>query len=924
MNRKLLSIFLKTVVVLLSFAFTAAAQNGTIRGVVKDNNGQPVADATVVIDGKKNGVLTDNNGKYSFVVGPGQYTVIASYVGATPQKQSVTVASGKVSEANLTLPFGQQLNDVVVVGSRSSNVRSRTQTAVPVDVISAKELFNTGQIEPTQAIAQVAPSFNSSRQTLADGSDHIDPATLRGLGPDQVLVLVNGKRRYTTSLINLNGTVGKGAVGTDLNAIPASAIERIEVLRDGASSQYGSDAIAGVVNVVLKKNTGTQVNTQFGQQYAGDGQVAQLGFTHGFKFKNPKDYLTLNADIRYRGATNRAGDYTGPVYVNWAVSRNTGESDAAFIARKTTLYNQDQALKAQNNFSTKKNIDFGNSKLKNLAFDLNGGNQLSENVQFYYNAGVSYRKGDAGALYRYPYQTTQNIAEIYPNGFLPHILSDVWDKNLQAGIKFTSAGWKWDISNTFGGNSFAYHVDNSLNASQYTLGASAPTSFYSGTTKFNQNTFNVDVTKDLSQQLSVFKTFNLAFGGEYRLDNYGIVAGDEASYTNYTPSSGKAGGAQAFPGFQPSNSVNAFRNIGGVYADVESDITDRLLIDAAVRFENYSDFGSNLAGKLAARYKLTNFLSLRGDINNGFRAPSLQQRYYSSVSTVFVNVNGVLTPRQVGTFRNNSDVAKAFGIPSLEAEKSLNGSLGLTVNAGGFSLTADAYSISIRNRIVLTGQFSRSNTTVDQLLSSYPDVNAAQFFTNAINTQTQGLDVVASYKLNLSKDQTLNLSLASNFNQTKVYGQVKGTDKIPADQFGNTLFNRQERGRIEKGQPRSKITASGNYQWGKFGTVLRVTRYGETESLNASNPVLDEKYSAKALTDLALSYQVSKVVQITIGANNLFDVYPDKIKNTQSLSPYTTASALDNTSYGRMPYGRDAIQFGFNGGYYYASVGLKF
>jgi len=344
----------------------------------------------------------------------------------------------------------------------------------------------------------------------------------------------------------------------------------------------------------------------------------------------------------------------------------------------------------------------------------------------------------------------------------------------------------------------------------------------------------------------------------------------------------------------------------------------------AARFENYSDFGSNLAGKLAARYKLTKFLSLRGDINNGFRAPSLQQRYYSSVSTVFVNVNGVLTPRQVGTFRNNSDVAQAFGIPSLKAETSLNGSLGLTVNAGEFSLTADAYNISIRNRIVLTGQFSRSNTTVDQLLSAYPDVNAAQFFTNAVNTETHGLDVVASYKLHPSATQLLTLSLAGNFNKTRVFGDVAGTDKIPADLFGSTLFNRQERGRLEKGQPSSKITASGNYQWGKFGSALRVTRYGETASLNATNPLLDEKYSAKALTDLSFSYQVSKVVQVTVGANNLFNVYPDKIKNTTSLSPYTTASALDNTSYGRMPYGRDAIQFGFNGGYYFASIGLKF
>jgi iron complex outermembrane receptor protein len=908
----------------LVFSFTAVAQNGTIKGIVKDDKGQAIADASVTIAGKNNGVITDQNGNYSINIPTGKYNVIASYVGTSPQQQKVEVKANETIEINFSLKLGQELTDVIVVGSRSNNARSSTQTAVPIDVISSRELLLTGNVEPTQMISVVAPSFNSSRQTLADGSDHIDPATLRGLEPDQVLVLVNGKRRYSTALINLNGTIGKGSVGTDLNAIPASAIERVEVLRDGASSQYGSDAIAGVINVILKQSAGTQITSQFGQQYKGDGQVGQIGISHGFKFSNIGDYLTLNADVRYRGATNRAGDYSGPVYKNWAVSRNTNESDADFITRKTDLYNQDQALIAQNNFSRSKTINFGNSELKSFGFDLNGGNALNSNIFIYYNAGTSYRNGNAGGLYRYPYQSSQNISDIYPDGFLPHILSDVWDKNAQAGVKFSTNGWNWDISNTFGGNSFKYNVENSLNASQYVLGANAPTSFYSGKIKFNQNIVNADVSKDLHEQLNAFKSFNVAFGGEYRVENYGIEAGDVASYTNYDPQSGKAGGAQVFPGFQPSNEVDAYRHIGAAYADIESDINDRLLINTAVRVENYSDYGSSVAGKFATRYKITDYLSIRGDINNGFRAPSLQQRNYSSVSTVFVNVNGVLTPRQVGTFRNNSDVAKAFGIPSLKAETSLNGSLGFTVKAGQFSLTADAYAITIHDRIVLTGQFSRSNTTVNTLLTDYPDVNAVQFFTNAINTETQGVDVVTAYKFQWQNKQSLNISLAGNYNETHIFGKVAGTDKIPADQFENTLFNRQERGRIEKGQPRSKITFSTNYQWNKFGTVLRFTRYGEVQSLNASNPLLDEKYSAKTLTDISFSYQATKAIQVTVGANNVFDVYPDKIKNTKSLSPYTADAALDNTSYGRMPYGRDAIQFGFNGGYYYLTLGLKF
>jgi iron complex outermembrane receptor protein len=911
---------------ILSFVFEmASAQTGTVKGTVKDAGGSPLQGASVTARETKNGANTDAAGNYSLNLPSGSHTLEISYVGFQTIRQTVVVTAGSITQADINLQQAGDLSGVVVIGSRSSTVRSQTQTAAPVDIISAKDLQATGQVEPTQMIALVAPSFNSSRQTIADGTDHIDPATLRGLGPDQVLVLMNGKRRYNTALINVNGTIGRGSVGTDLNSIPFSAIERIEILRDGASSQYGSDAIAGVVNVVLKRSKGTNFISQLGQQYKGDGEVAQIGISHGFDMKKQGSYLVLSLDARYRGATNRVGDYTGPVYVNWNVSRNTGESDADFITRKTNLYNQDQAQITSKGFDRSRNLALGNSQLKNISFMLNGGFKISGNAEFYYSASAGYRHGKAAGLYRYSYQTTQVIPEIYPNGFLPLILSDIIDKSAMAGIKFQTNGWHWDISNTFGGNSFEFDVARSNNATQFAMGANAPTEFYSGKLKFNQNTFNADISKDISDKVKGLKSLNIAGGAEFRVDMYGIDAGEEASYKNYDPNSGKAGGAQVFPGFQPDNEVDETRSVIGGYVDIESDITDKLLANVAGRYENYSDFGGNVAGKLALRYKLSDVFALRGAISNGFRAPSIHQRYFSAISTVFVTVNGVLTARQVGTFRNNSDVAKAFGIPSLEAEKSWNGSVGFTVKPSTkFTLTVDGYFIHIDDRIVLTGQFARTNATVNTLLAAYPDINAVQFFTNAVNTETKGIDVVSTYRTPLGGNQSLDITLAGNFNETKVVGPVKGTDKIPADQFGNVLFNRQEKARIELAQPRSKVMLSASYRVAKLTSTLRFTRYGEVETYDAANPLLDEKFDPKIVTDLSFSYRITRVLQATIGANNIFDVYPDQVKNVKAPSPFNNDAALDNASFGRIIYSRASTQFGFNGGFYFLSLGLNF
>lgn len=900
----------------LSFAFlhAYAQQNAVLKGTVKSSD-EMLGGATVTVGSRS--TTTGADGSFSISVKPGTYNVTVSFVGYKTITRSVSLKEGETLTLQFELEAGASVSEVVVLGSRSRVVRSNTLTPVPVDVFSVAELTMTGNVEPTQMINMVAPSFNSSRQTIADGTDHIDPATLRGLGPDQVLLLLNGKRRHNTALVNINGTIGRGSVGTDMNAIPTAAIERLEILRDGASSQYGSDAIAGVINVVLRKGKGTSVSAQLGQQYAGDGEVAQLGVYQGFNLGKNGGHLSFAGDLRYRGATNRVGTYTGPVFVNWNVARLSGESDAAYIARRLALYNRDRDSIAKYNFNLDKNMQIGNSQVLNSGLMMNGALPFSNNNgEFYFAAGLNYRNGQAAGFYRYPFQTSQLIPELYPLGFLPEIHSNIWDKNVMAGVKLkTNNNWRLDISNTFGGNSFEFNVKNSLNASQYALGARAQTEFEAGRIAFNQNTFNFDASKDFGDKFNL-KSFNLAMGAEWRTDFYRIVAGEEASWRNYDPQSGKVGGAQVFPGFQPSNAVMANRTVLGAYVDLESDLSDRFMFNVAGRFENYSDFGSNFAGKLAMRYKITDALSLRGAVSNGFRAPSIHQFYFSSVSTQFVNVGGNLTPRQVGTFRNNSEIARAFGIPELKAERSKNASFGITLKPNAvFSLTIDGYFIRIDDRIVYTSQFNRSNPVVNTILTPYPDVNAAQFFTNAINTETKGIDVVASLKPKVGKG-SLEFTLAGNFNQTNVVGNIKGTPVIPPDQFGNVLFSRLERSRIEVAQPRSKITLSSNYKIGKYGFYLRFTRFGEVEVWDP-NPALDEKFSPKVVTDMSIARKLGKNITVVLGANNLFDVYPDPIKVRNYPVPNSVGPFLDNSSFNRFIYSRAATQFGFNGGYYY-------
>jgi iron complex outermembrane receptor protein len=870
-----------------------------ITGKITNAKGEPLSGVSIVVKGKAGGTSTNANGVFTIEANEGDVLII-TIIGF--KSKEVTV--GSQHELNIFMEDAIAELTTVVVGSRSLRPRTNVESPVPVDVISSKDLLATGQIEPAQQIQFTAPSFVSNRQTIADGTDHIDPASLRGLGPDQVLVLVNGKRRYNTALVNINGTVGKGSVGTDLNSIPANSIERIEVLRDGAASQYGSDAIAGVINVVLKKKTGTQVFAHAGQQYEGDGANLQLGINQGFKLGKKGGVLNLTAEIRRRQPTNRAGEYLGTVFANSA--------------------SQDSALIAQNGgWDRKNNMYIGNSKQLNAYGEANLELPISGNTKFYAMGMYSYRKGKAAGFYRYPKQTTQVVTQLYPRGFLPYIESEINDGSIMAGIKGKTAGaWNWDISSVYGGNQFRFDVTNSNNAS---MGTASPTEFYCGKLAFRQNTTNVDFSKDFGSKLNL-PSFNVAIGAEARFDMFKITPGQEESWRNYD--STKAGGAQVFPGYQPANAVDETRSVLSTYVDIESDITEKLLVNVAGRFEHYSDFGNALAGKLALRYKILDALSIRGAISNGFRAPSIHQYYFNNTSTQFQLVGGTLSPSNTLTVRNNDPIAKALGIPELKEETSVNYSLGITAKPGrNVSLTIDAYRIDINNRILLAGPFRRTNPTVGPILNAAgisSDVQVVQAFSNIINTKTQGIDVILSVSPQVEKGN-LDLTLAANVNETKIK-KVKGTENIPAvpDSLGNYFFfDRAEQSRVELANPKNKISVAANYQYKKIGFMVRLTRFGKVSSWN-TNPQLDETYGAKIITDASFSYSILPQVRVTIGANNAFDVYPDKLKwfrdgKKDKANPY-----YSNTSDGRFVYSRNATQFGMNGGYYYISLSASF
>jgi len=940
------------------------AQTYQASGTISDSDGQPLPGVSVVIKGSAIGTTSDFDGKYTLKVTKGD-VVEFSYVGF--EKKAITMSGAQI--VNVKLQSGVALDEVVVIGSRNKN-RTATDTPVPVDVIDVKNLITESpQTSLNQILNYVAPSFTSNTQTISDGTDHIDPASLRGLGPDQVLVLINGKRRHNSSLVNVNGTFGRGSTGTDLNAIPTAAIERVEILRDGAAALYGSDAIAGVINVVMKKNTnkleisagsGAYFSKNSGGYHQGgtDGETENLSLNYGLPIGDKGGFINVTGMFDFRNPTNRMVEWEGKIFQGYnAVERvanaagydlsqlllpaNMGDvqnfaqgvsyfssslkSQIAAVApgdigTLRTLLSGDvttQELAARGLQRHDFNMRVGQSKLRSAKAFFNMEIPLGEEGAILYSfGGMGYRNGNAAGFYRLPYQS-RAYTPAYINGFLPQIHTNIIDKSLVVGIKGKLGDWDVDFSNTYGSNSLNYDIQNTSNA---TMQNATKFDFNAGGFSLSQNVTNFDVTRFFDDTMA---GVNVAFGAEYRLVNYQIFAGELGSYASFDTNGNvldptnpansvpvtdfygnkRPGGSQVFPGFSPDNEVNKYRTSMAGYADVEFDFTKQFLIDAALRYENFSDFGSTTNYKVASRYKFTDNFAFRGAVSSGFRAPSLPQLYFNSTSTIFVS--GI--PSDVGTFSNDSRVARLLGIPKLKEETSNSLSLGFTgkIPSANMKVTVDGYYIKIKNRVVYTGSFSGTTPELQRIFDKANATKAA-FFANAIDTQTRGLDIVVTQNAHLG-DATLRTDLSATFSKTQQIGSIHASPQLAGSL--NTYFDKTSRIFLESAVPRTKANLTFNYKLNKFSSMFRNVYFGKvTEATNTL--ANQQEFSGKVVTDLTFTYAATDNLKITVGSNNILDVYPDE-------------NIAANRSSGRFVYSRRSQQFGFMGRFLFARLSFS-
>ncbi len=824
-----------------------------------------------------------------------------------------------------------RLEEIVVIGSRIEG-RSITDSPVPVDLIKSEDMRNTGQLEVGRAIQRLIPSFNFSSSTISDGTDSVRPATLRGMGPDQVLVLVNGKRRHGSALIHVNTSVGRGNTGTDMNAIPMGAIKRIEVLRDGASAQYGSDAIAGVINVILKDDYEGGFRTNYGTTYEGDGDQFVASLDKGFKVGQDG---TLHGTFEYRNRqrTNRAG-LTGNIQYPSTQRCTLSDCTTTQLPNKADLLgnhpgNTNVILNdpgdKEKNFN-RRNFRIGDADSEQFSGALSFEKSIDSvwrGAEFYSFADVSRRENESGGFYRRANQLDRNPAGSgYPDGFLPLINTTIWDFSFGAGIvKEFDNGLKADLGVVHGGNTFNFNITNSHNAS-WVADNSRPgaTSADAGDLELYLTTVNLDFTLPVPD-----KNMNLAWGAAYRRDNYQIQAGEEYSYADYDGPGGGGAGIQVFPGFKPINEVNESRHAFSFYTDAEMflnnlGVFDRVMVSPAVRYEHYSDFGHTVNGKLATKLDFSRALAVRGSMSSGFRAPSMQQLYFNNVSTQFVTRNDVSVAEERGTFRNDSSIARAIGIPELKQELSTNLSAGFVYTPSSrFTLTTDFYRIEVKDRIIISGGLQATDPDLSSSVVAAleaADINSAQFFMNAADTETRGMDVVASWNVPFINRGNLELSFLGALMQTKIR-DVKLPAGLPAG-----LFTEQDRSIIEDWQPNSRFALSGLYQLDQLSTSVTVHRFGSYTVTDGGKQKFDPQY----VTDVQLSYNFGPFGILKLGANNVFNVTPDKNMIGQSRGGRIVDSQgnLIVDSPGVFQYSRRSAPFGFNGGFYYAAIEYRF
>lgn len=940
-----------------------SAFSQTISGKVTDaGTGSPLEGVTVKVKSTSNGTTTNKQGEFSIKAGSSDILVF-SFVGYTDQEVNI----GGKSSVNVELVSTiTDLGQVVMVGTRSGG-RIKTESPVPVDIININQAGTpTARMDLTSVLNYSAPSFNYNKQSGADGADHIDLGTLRGLGPDQTLVLINGKRRHQTAFVGLFGSRGRGNSGVDLSAFPQIAVDRIEILRDGASAQYGSDAMAGVINVVLKRDVNHwTINTGIAGYY--DHKFNSL-----YSY-DPTQYYTGN---KIDGVTGSFSANNG-----WALGKNGG-----FLNLSLAFLTQGKTYRQVPDTNVMTNPDALPLNSSRRAFGdasvITGGGfynmeipfTAAKKTSFYSFGGYNYKAGDAFAytrnysakpdrfpanqdgtlIYVPDIMHTSKDGEIF---FNPHILTHITDFSFAAGVKGQAGDWNWDISNTVGRNDFHYYGDKTFNASN--IGSSTPNHFDDGGFNFLQNTLNLDFSKPFA---TVASGLNLGLGAEFRYERYSIYAGEEASYKSYHPDdftydgdivTAPAPGSQGFPGFSPSDVIDANRTNISAYADAELNVTKAWLLDGAVRFENYSDFGFVSTYKLATRIKATHNFNIRGSISTGFRAPSLQQINFSNTLTSFSG--GALVQSRIA--RNSDPVTKAAGIPDLKEEKSINSSIGFTWKPlPVLTFTIDGYMVKVKDRIVLSGLFSADDESLpteftDQLHAL--GVSTAQFFDNAVNTTNYGIDVVIDYNKKW-RNQSFRALFAGNFQHMTVDEVHIPTDLNDSYVHRKTFFSDREEAFLLASAPKSKLSLGLEYSINKFGIGTHLTYFGKMRSLGFGwtglasaegtggpgdpaisgsftgiNPYVDIdgfadgihvtpevfNYNGKVTTDIYASYKFTKAISLFIGADNLLNVHPDL-----AAVPNARYESFDNETGG--PW--ESVQMGFNGMRLFAKLNFNF
>ena len=907
---------------------------GSVSGTVTDGNGNALFGANVTVEGTASGAATGADGSYSVDgVASGTYTVTASYIGY--ESASISVNVDGASTANFSLASSAVAgNAVSVLGSRFS--RNVDEQAVPVEVITELEIRASGFTETNELLQALVPSYNSPKGYITDGSDHMRPATLRGMAPNQTLVLVNGKRRHQGALVHVNGSVGRGSTQVDLNAIPASAIEKIEVLRDGAAAQYGSDAVAGVINLVLKETGGSDVSVTFGQNlsYFERGYNAGEGFIDGQDDSTYGWDVNENDGIGYQPYTADRGwarpgvqkvlkkdgknlivhggtglnVLGGNLYVSGQFRDGGRTNRAGLDPRRQYFAGMDEEERAFN----RENHRIGAGAFEQVSLMFNGSFPM-ERGTLYAFGGMNTRDGESGCYYRRA-QDNRTLRAWYPDGFLPLISPTLTDTSMAVGMKgLMSNGMAYDVSVNTGSNEFAWGMVNSHNATAGT-GPNQQSEFDLGTLGYSQTTVNVDMSTQ-RDMAGFVGPVSLAFGAEVRMENYEIEAGEEAGYTDYGydvldgPNAGASAavGCQCLPGLAPANEQDRDREAVSIYAEMSGNVMEELQLDVALRTENYSDFGSTTNGKVAMRYELADGVAARGSFSTGFRAPALQEAYFSSIATNFID--GV--PLEVGTFPVDTEAARALGSKDLEPETSTNISAGMTYKDEQFSLSVDAYQINVDDRISMSETFRGSGATSD-MVTFFEErgvpASGGRYFFNGINTETKGLDIVATMRQDVAMG-SLTLKAAMNFNDTEVTNK---DDLVTPDELAayttSQLLGRQNTVRYESSSPKENFQFSAMLQKPTSTLMAKLNRWGEV-TIPASSVEREQVLSPKWTVDMEYSFQLNSTVRMSLGVNNLLDEYPDKTVKRNSFN-----GIFQHSGYS---------PFGFSGRYIYTRLDMN-